>query len=161
MNKNKLGALALLTAAIFCAAAAIAAAEVSTAEYTEAVEPICQRNTSEIEADLKGLKGLVKRGKLKPASLAVAKAAGALQSAYNQLKAVPEPAASEATLGKWLGYLNTEVSLTRATSKALKQGQRSKASHEESQLLHYSNLANAAVFGFHFHYCHSELSKFV
>jgi len=160
--KTKTTALLLATTAIFLGAAGVAfAEEVSQEAYVAQVEPICHKNTTEIEKDLKPVKTEIKKGKLKAASIAVAKAGKSLQSAYEQLKAVPQPAASEATLAKWLGYLKTETSLTQATSKALKANKKSKASHDESQLLHYSNLANAAVFSFHFHYCRSELSKFI
>jgi hypothetical protein len=159
--KTKTTALLLATTAIFLCAVGIAAAEVSQEAYVAQVEPICHKNTTEIEKDLKPVKTDIKKGKLKAASIAVAKAGKSLQGAYEQLKEVPQPAASEATLAKWLGYLKTETSLTQATSKALKANKKSKASHDESQLLHYSNLANAAVFSFHFHYCRSELSKFI
>ncbi len=159
--KTKTTALLLATTAIFLCAVGIAAAEVSQEAYVAQVEPICHKNTTEIEKDLKPVKADIKKGKLKAASIAVAKAGKSLQGAYEQLKEVPQPTASEATLAKWLGYLKTETSLTQATSKALKANKKSKASHDESQLLHYSNLANAAVFSFHFHYCRSELSKFI
>ncbi|MGA8744599.1 MAG: hypothetical protein WB507_01895 [Solirubrobacterales bacterium] len=160
--RTKTTALLLATLAIFGATVAIAAAEeVSTEAYVAQVEPICKKNTTEIEKDLKPVKSDIRKGNLKAAGAAVAKAAKSLQSAYSQLSDVTRPTASEATLTKWLGYLKTEVSLTNATSKALKAGKKSLASHDESLLLHNSNLANAAVFSFHFHYCRSELSKFI
>jgi len=160
--KTKATALLLATMAIFLCASAIAwAEEVSTEAYVEKVEPICHKNTTEIEKDLKPVKTDIRKGKLKTAAIAVAKAARSLQSAYSQLAAVPQPVASEATLKKWLGYLKTEVNLTTATSKALKAGKKSLASHDESQLLHNSNLANSSIFSFHFKYCRSELSKFI
>ncbi|MGA8747096.1 MAG: hypothetical protein WB507_14695 [Solirubrobacterales bacterium] len=62
---------------------------------------------------------------------------------------------------KWLGYLSIEARLTEATGKALKADRKAEASHDESRLLHFSNLANSTVFSFHFRYCRSDLSRFI
>ena len=97
---------------------------------------------------------------MKLAAAALIKAASALNKAYAELKAVQEPAASEATLAKWLGYVKKEASLLSQTGKALKANKKSQASHDETQLNHYANLANSTVFSFHFKYCKFEPSKY-
>ena len=71
------------------------------------------------EKILKNVKKDVKQGKLKLAATALTKAASALGKTYAELKAVPEPAASEATLAKWLGYVKKEPDLLSQTGKAL------------------------------------------
>lgn len=160
--KTKTTALALATMAIFLCASAIAwAEEVSTEAYVASVEPICHKNSMENEKILKNVKKDVKQGKLKTAAVALSKASAALTKTYGELTRVPKPAASEATLNKWLGYVKTEANLLGATGKALKANKKSKASHDETELNHYANLANSSVFSFHFHYCRSELSKFI
>ena len=159
--KTKTTALILTTAAIFCAATAIAAAEeVSQEAYVAQVEPICHKNSTENEKILKNVKKWVKQGKLKLAATALTKAASALGKAYAELQAVPQPAASEATLAKWLGYVKKEQSLLSSTGKALRANKKSKASHDETELNHYANLANSTVFSFHFRYCKFEPSKY-
>ncbi|HVC08287.1 MAG TPA: hypothetical protein VND98_11990 [Solirubrobacterales bacterium] len=136
------------------------AAELTTAGYTAQVEPICHRNSTANEKILKNVKKDVKQGKLRPAATALAKAATALNKTYAELQVVPQPGAEEAKLAKWLGYVKKEASLLSATGKALRANQKSKASHDETQLNHYANLANSTVFSFHFKYCKFEPSKY-
>ena len=159
--KTKTTALILTTMAVFLCAVGIAAAEeVSQEVYVAQVEPICHKNSTENEKILKNVKTDVKKGKLKLAAAALAKAAAALGKTYAELQAVSQPAASEATLAKWLGYVKKEQSLLSSTGKALKANEKSKASHDETQLNHYANLANSTVFSFHFKYCRFEPSKY-
>lgn len=159
--KTKTTALLLATMAILLCAAGIAAAEeVSQEAYVAKVEPICEKNSKANEKILGNVKKDVKRGKLKLAAAALAKASTALGKTYGELKAVPQPTASEATLAKWLGYVKKEQILLASTGKALKANQKSKASHDETELNHYANLANSTVFSFHFHFCRFEPSKY-
>jgi hypothetical protein len=159
--KTKTTVLLLATMAIFLGAVGIAAAEeVSQEAYVAQVEPICQKNSKENEKILKNVKTDVKKGKLKTAAIALTKAAAALGKTYGELQGVPEPAASQATLSKWLGYVKKEQTLLASTGKALKANKKSKASHDETELNHYANLANSTVFSFHFHYCRFEPSKY-
>ena len=159
--KTKTTALILTTMAIFLCAVGIAAAEeVSQEAYVAQVEPICHKNSMANEKILKNVKKDVKQGKLKLAATALTKAASALNKTYAELQAVPQPAASQATLAKWLGYVKKEANLLNETGKALKANKKSKASHDETQLNHYANLANSAVFSFHFKYCKFEPSKY-
>jgi hypothetical protein len=159
--KTKATALALLTALLLGAGASIAAAEVTAESYKAEVEPICQTDSKSNEKVLKNVKTDVKHGKLRPAAAALAKAATALNKAYGELQEVAKPPAEEAKLDKWLGYVKKEATLLSQTGKALKANKKSKASHLETQLNHYANLANSTVFSFHFHYCKFEPSKYV
>jgi len=148
-------ALALLTMASLALAT-----ETSRAEYTAAVEPICKTNTQANEKILKGVRQEVKQGKLVLAGSKFSKAAAALDKAYTQLKAVPQPAADAAKLAKWLGYVKTEASLFGEAAKALKAGNKSKAQTIVVKLTHNANLANNQVLSFGFRYCKLEPSRF-
>ncbi|MGA8747095.1 MAG: hypothetical protein WB507_14690 [Solirubrobacterales bacterium] len=58
--------LLIASIAILSSTVAIAAAEeVSQEAYVAAVEPICHKNTIEIERDLRGVRGLIKHNQLK------------------------------------------------------------------------------------------------
>jgi hypothetical protein len=152
-----------LIAAIFClclAAPLALAAEVSRSEYKAAVEPICKANAQANERILKGVRKMVKQGKLKPAGTKFLKASAALLKTYNQLKAVPQPSADEARLAKWLKYVKKEADLFKSAGKALKAGKRSKAQRFVNQLTTNANQANATVLVFSFRDCKFNPSKF-
>jgi hypothetical protein len=154
----------LLTAALLAflltGASLASAEEVTRDSYTEAVEPICKTNTEANEKILKGVRQEVQKGKLKPAGIKFAKAAAALEKAYAQLKAVPQPSADTAKLNKWLSYVKTEASLFESAANALKAGNETKAQSFVVKLTHNANLANTQVLSFGFRYCKLEPSKF-
>jgi hypothetical protein len=152
--------LTIVLAGVLATASLAAAEEVSKESYVAAVEPICETNTKANEKILKGVRSEVKAGKLGPAGAAFINAAGALNHAYTQLKAVPQPAADAAKLGKWLGYVKTEAGLFEKAGRLLKAGQKAKAQQIVNQLSHNAELANFEVLGFDFHYCKLEPSKF-
>jgi hypothetical protein len=153
--------IALATAAIFLLAAGMATAEEVTRDsYAAQVEPICKVNTKANERILKGVRTKVQQGKLAAASTQFAKAATALKATYAELKAVPQPAADSAKLGKWLGYVKSEADLFKATSEKLAANQTAAAQAMVVQLTHIANLANTQVLGFDFEYCRFEPSKF-
>lgn len=156
--------LRLLTAAILALAlsgASLAAAEEVTRDtYKAEVEPICKTNTEANEKILKGVRQMVKQGKLGPAGAKFTQAAKALKSAYAQLGAVPQPVADSAKLGKWLSYVKTEADLFESAATALKAGNKTKAQTFVVKLTHNANLANNQVLAFGFRYCKLEPSKF-
>ncbi|HVS99163.1 MAG TPA: hypothetical protein VHE08_01470 [Solirubrobacterales bacterium] len=139
---------------------AAAAAELTREGYVARVEPICKRNTEANEKIFAGAKEEVKAGKLKLASTHFAKAESALKKTIGQLRAVPRPAADEAKLGKWLGYLETEAAYLGRIGKALAQGDKGKAQTLSVRLDRNSNLANDSVLAFGFTYCRLEPSRF-
>ena len=85
--------------------------------YVAAVEPICKANTEASGKILKGVKGEVRAGKLKPAAAKFARAATALKKTWRQLSAVPKPTADTAKLSKWLGYVKTDMRKTARTPR--------------------------------------------
>ncbi len=152
--------LLLLCAAALSAASLASATEVTRDSYKAEVEPICKTNTEANEKILKGVRQLVKAGKLKAAGAQFTKAAKALKQAYNQLKAVPQPPADTAKLGKWLAYVKTEAELFEKAAAALKANNKTKAQTYVVKLTHNANLANNQVLAFGFRYCKLEPSKF-
>ena len=77
-----------------------------------------------------------------------------------ELQAIPRPAADEATLSKWLGYVKTEAGLFALTAKKLKAGEKAGAEKLAIRLTHNANLANDTVLDFEFHYCRFEPARF-
>jgi hypothetical protein len=136
------------------------AEEVTRESYKEAVEPICKVNTEANKRILKGVRKLVREGKLRVAGGKFGKAGAALQRAHGELAAVSQPPADEAKLGKWLGMVQTEVSLFKKTATKLKAGNKNAAQTLVIKLQHNATQANNLVLGFEFHYCRFEPSKF-
>jgi hypothetical protein len=163
-RKTKLvatAAAALITAAQFAPGAlAVTAAEQTRESYIVAVEPICKVNTKANEKTLDGVREKIRKGQLKVAAGQFTKAAGAFSKAVTQIKAVPQPAADKAKLGKWVGYLEEETKLLSEIGKALKAEQKTKAQTLSVRLTHNSNVANNSVLGFEFDYCLIDSSRF-
>jgi len=151
---------AVVLAIALVGASLASAEEVTRDSYTAQVEPICKTNTEANEKILKGVRQMVKQDKLKPAGVQFSKAAKALKTAYAQLKAVPQPPADAAKLGKWLSYVKTESDLFESAASALKAGNKTKAQTFVIKLTHNANLANNQVLSFGFRYCKLEPSKF-
>jgi len=157
----RLRLLAVGLLALMLGGASLATAEEVTRDtYKAQVEPICKTNREANEKLLKGVKKEVRKGEYAIAGKKFGKAAVALKKAYVQLKAVPQPAADQARLTKWLAYLKQEVSLFEAASKALKAENKSKIQSLQVKIDHTANLANSTVLSFSFHYCKVETSKF-
>jgi hypothetical protein len=129
-------------------------------EYREAVEPICKVNGEASKRILKGVRRLVKEGKLKAAGVKFAKAGVALKRTHGELAAVPRPEEYAAKLTKWLGLIGTEVTLFKKTAAKLKAGNKNGAQTLVIKLQHNATLANNQVLSFEFHYCRFEPSKF-
>jgi len=136
------------------------AEEITRDSYKEDVEPICKVNTEANKRILKGVRKLVREGKLKVAGGKFAKAGVALRKAHGELAVVPQPPADEAKLGKWLGMIQTEVSLFKKTATKLKAGDKNAAQTLVIKLQHNATQANNLVLGFEFHYCRFEPNKF-
>jgi hypothetical protein len=151
------GAVALLA---LSAAPLVGAAEISREEYVQRVEPICKHNTEANTRIFKGAKEEVKAGELKKGSTHFFRAATALQKTIKQLHAVPQPAADEAKLAKWLGYLGTEAQYFTRIGKALGAGEKAKAQNLSVRLNRNSNLANNTVLAFGFDYCRIDPTRF-
>jgi hypothetical protein len=147
-------------AVLATSAIALAAPEQTRETYVAQVEPICKRNTKANEQILAGVRQKIKKGQLSVAAGQFTKASTAFGKAVKQIKAVPQPAADQAKLGKWTGYLEGETKLLNEIGKALQAGKKSQAQTLSVKLTHNGNLANNAVLGFEFEYCLIDSSRF-
>ena len=136
------------------------AAEVTREEYTASAEPICKTSAQANERILGSVQKEVKAGKLKSAAAKFSKASKAQTQALKKLEALPKPAADEARLTKWLGYLKQEAEQFALAGKKLQAGDKAGAEHIVSKLTQIANKANVEVLPFGFHYCRQEPSKF-
>jgi hypothetical protein len=136
------------------------AAELTRDEYVARVEPICKRNTEANQRIFAGAKEEVKSGRLKQASTHFSRAVVAFEKAIKQLQVVPKPAADEAKLEKWIGYLEVENRYLGKIGGALAAGQEGKAQTLSVRLNRNSNLANNSVLAFGFNYCRINPSRF-
>jgi hypothetical protein len=151
---------AALAATVALSAASLAWADVSRDEYKAAVEPICKRNGEANERILKGVRKMVRQGKLKRAGAKFIKASTALRRTHRELSAVPRPSADEARLTRWLGHVKVEADLFMKAGKALKAGKRGKAQRFVNKLTTNANKANATVLVFGFRHCRFNPAKF-
>lgn len=129
--------------------------------YKAEVEPICKRNTEANEKILKGVRQLVKAGKLDVAAKKAFAAARALKRTRSELLAVPKPPEDSARLTKWLGYAKEEVSLFEALGRKLKAGEKTQAQKMVLRLKSTAERANNTVLAFEFRYCRFQPSKFI
>ena len=159
--------LALVAALLVVVPAALAAegeageGEITRDEYVARLEPICKRNADANSRILRGVKTQVQKGQLVPAGKRFVRAAGALGHSVTQMAAVPRPAADEAKLGKWFGYLNKETGFLRQIGKALKSNQKYRATKLASKLNDNNREANNTVISFGFKECRIESSRFL
>jgi hypothetical protein len=159
-RRRRAAALAAAAVALAIVVSSATAAEPTRDEYVARVEPICKANTEANRQIFKGAKGEVKAGDLKQASTHFARAATALEKTVKQLKAVPQPSADQAKLGKWLGFLEAEGLFLGKIGKALAAEQKAQAQTFSVRLNRNSNLANNTVLGFGFSYCRIDPSRF-
>lgn len=152
-------ALAIAVAMLALASAALAAEDRAT--YVKEVEPICKANSKANARILKGVKGQVQRGKLRPAGRRFIRASGALGKSVRQIAQVPRPAADTAKLGKWIGYLRSEKKFLFLIGKALKSNNKFKAQKLAVKLNRNNNRANNTVISFGFKECRIDSSKFI
>jgi hypothetical protein len=153
---------AILTTALTAAmlAAGAVGAEQTRESYVAQVEPICKKSTQSLESALKGVQAKIKQNKLKPASAQFTAAAAAFEKGTKELRAVPQPSADAAKLGKWLKQLETGTQLLRNIGKALKEEKKGQAQNYIVRLSHNSTVANNIVLGFEFKNCLVDSSRF-
>ncbi|MGE5281060.1 MAG: hypothetical protein ACM3N0_01830 [Chloroflexota bacterium] len=129
-------------------------------EYKEAVEPICKVNAEANKRILKGVRKLVKQGKLKAAGSRFARAGAALRRTHGELASVPQPEEDKTRLTKWLGRIAFEATLFKKAAAKLKAGNKTAAQTLVIKLQHNASQANNLVISYEFHYCRFEPSKF-
>jgi hypothetical protein len=154
------GATITLVALCLVLALPAGAEEVTRTSYREAAEPICRANVEANERILAGVRSEVKRGKLKLAARRFRRAAVALHGTLGELKRLPRPQADRARLGRWLGFIATEVRLLEKTSRYLAAGEKGAAEGMVVRLKSVANRANNAVFAFEFEYCRLDPARF-
>jgi hypothetical protein len=140
--------------------AATAFAAVTRDEYKDTAEPICQTGAKANEQILSGVRKEVQQGKLKSAATKFSKASKQQSKALKKLEALPQPAADEARLTKWFGYLKLEAELFEQAGRKLNAGDKAGAEHVFAKLAPNANKANNQVLPFEFHYCRLEPQKF-
>lgn len=137
------------------------AEEITRGEYVESVEPICKANAEANSRILAGVKGQVQHGDLVSAGKRFIRASSALGRAVREIAAVPRPAADNAKLTKWIGYLKAEKEYLQQIGRALKGKDKKKAYKLGLQLKENNRKANNTVISFGFHECRIESSQFV
>lgn len=152
--------MALLAMALLVAAPVASAAAVTVPEYRERAEPVCKANVQANKHIFKGVKGLVKRGELKPASRHFGRAARAFGRTIRQLARIPRASGYEAKLGRWLGLLRETKGTVARIGRALAAEDKRKAESFSVELHRLSNKANNTVLDFGFNYCRIEQSRF-
>jgi CRISPR/Cas system-associated protein Cas10 (large subunit of type III CRISPR-Cas system) len=145
--------------------AAVASAEEAPtrAQYVEQVDPICQANTEVNKRILKNVKTKARSKSpqtVKEAGTQFIHASSAFGAAETKIAAVPRPPADDARLLKWFKYLSIVKADLRKLGKALKEGKKILAAHEQIRVERASNAANNVSFTFEFHYCHLSTSNF-
>lgn len=129
-------------------------------EYVAQVDPICEQNTLANKRILKGVQAKVNNGKLKAAGEQFIRASEEFGVTMNEIEAVPRPAADDARLVKWFGFLGKVKTYLHMIGKALKEENRVKAVHERIRVERSSNAANNVGFVFGFTYCRLTPSRF-
>ena len=151
----------LPAAFLLLAPRAFATGELTRGEYVERVEPICKSETLANRTELKGVEGMVRRGKLRQAAPHVLSAAAALRGAIARISPVPRPPADAARLGRWLGFARAGHDLLQRLGVALRKGDRASAQLLARQLLRNTKRGNATVVTFDFDYCRVNPARFV
>ena len=157
---SRLPALGLALAVALLVTAPVAFAD-ERDEYVERVEPICKANTEANSRILKGVKGQVQQEKLVPAGKRFIRASTALGKAVTQIDGVPRPAADNAKLTKWIGYLRSEKAFLQQIGQALKAENKFKAQKLAVELNRNNNKANNTVISFGFDECRIDSSRFI
>jgi hypothetical protein len=165
VRMSRLPVLALASAIALLVAVPVALAleesEIERKEYVTRVEPICKANSEANSRILKGVKEQVKQGKLVPAGKRFIRAAGALGKTVTQIDSVPRPAADNAKLTKWIGYLRKEKTFLQQIGSALKSKDKYHAQKLAVELNKNNNKANNTVISFGFHECRIDSSRFI
>jgi hypothetical protein len=153
-------AVALAAAMLVIVAAAHGDEGPTRDEYVSQVEPICKQNTLANERILKGAKDRINQNKLDAAGGQFIRASEAFGKTVRQLVAVPRPAADDARLLKWFGFLKIVKTNLRNIGKSLREGNKIKATHDSIRAERSGNAANNVSIVFGFHYCRLSASRF-
>jgi Pyruvate/2-oxoacid:ferredoxin oxidoreductase gamma subunit len=156
-------AVSIAAATLLCASSAHAEESPTRTEYVAQVEPICEANTAANTRILKnaGTKARSKdQHQVSEAGGQFIHASAAFGTTVQKLSAVPRPAADDARLLKWFKQLGIVKTNLRNLGKALKEGDKILAAHEQIRVEHSANAANNVGFVFDFKACRIVRSRF-
>ncbi len=163
--KGKLISAALAVAATLAVAgpayAEIAPGTIPTRdEYVATVDPICEKNTLANKRILKGASEKVNAGRLADAGSHFTRAATAFGKSVREIIAVPRPTEDSPRLEKWFTFLRKVQENLGKVGKALKEGNKVKATHEKIAAERSANASNNVSFVFGFKHCALKASQF-
>jgi hypothetical protein len=150
---------ACLVAMLAATALAHGADEPTRESYVATVEPICKRDREASESLLSGTRKAIREGRLEAAGRQLIRASGRFGKTIGQLVAVPRPAADDAKLQKWFGFLRILRDRIRQTGIYYKKGERLRATHESIRSEKSANAANNVSFSLGFRYCRLSRSR--
>jgi hypothetical protein len=156
-------AISIVAAALLLASAANAEDGPTRAEYVSQVEPICQANTVANKRILKnaGTKARSKnQAQVSEAGAQFIHASAVFGATVGKISAVPRPSADDSRLLKWFKQLGIVQTNLHNLGKALKEGDKIKAAHEQIRVERSANAANNVSFVFEFLACRLERSRF-
>jgi hypothetical protein len=134
--------------------------EVTRQSYREAAEPICKANGRANQRILKHTRSDFRKDRLSKAGKSMIRASRALKKTYAQLRALPQPPADAGRLRRWLGKVKVEANLFQRAGRALKKGQKGKASAIVVKLNKNATKANNTVIPFAFKNCRFNPSRY-
>jgi hypothetical protein len=151
--------IAVLLAAMLALAAVAHGEEPTREAYVAAVEPICKRDREATERILAGTKEAIREDRLEFAGRRLVRASRSFNETIRRLVAVPRPAADDAKLQKWFGFLRILRDRIRQTGVFYKEGKELRATHESIAAERTGNAANNVSFSLGFRYCRLGRSR--
>lgn len=151
--------LALVVALLVAVPVALAAEEPTHDEYVRTADSICKKNEKANSRILSGVKRqITKKHELVPAGNRFIRASRSFGRAITEIAHIPQPAADEPKLQRWIQKLHVEKSLLGNIGKALKTKKTGRANKLAVNLQHANEKANGIVFSFEFHYCDRRIN---
>jgi hypothetical protein len=142
-------------------AASSPAAEVPTREeYVTRLEAICKPDNEATQRAMKGARSDIQAERIALAAAKFAKATVIFTGTVRGMKAVPQPAADQAKLGRWFGYLEAQEGYLRGVTTQLRANHVIKAQRLIARFIHSGNLANNVILPFGFSSCEFRFSRY-
>ena len=152
--------LAFIAFALLFAASAPAAEAPTRDEYVERLETICKPDNEATQRAMKGARADVRAERLAVAAGKFAKASTIFAGTVREMKQVPRPAADQAKLKRWFGYLEDQEGYLGGVTAQLRAGRAVKAQRLIARFIHSGNLANSVILPFGFESCEFKFSRY-